>query len=87
MPQSARMALVEITDMGRDRLEVFVVQLHRVDRRIMSVLSDRQQQALLEMLAAIQANLPTGTLAQAAGGTEARTGYNRAAHDVADRRR
>lgn len=60
------MRLVEITPVGQDRLESFLVRLHRVDRRLIAALSDHQQRALLRMLAAIRANLPTGTLAQAA---------------------
>ena len=57
--KDGRMRLVEITDAGRDRLRAARPALHRTERRWLDSLTPQQQRQLLEMLAVLQAHLPT----------------------------
>ena len=57
--KDGRMRLVEITDVGRDRLRAARPALHRTERRWLNHLTPEEQQHLLRMLAVLQAHLPT----------------------------
>ena len=54
-----RMRLVTLTDAGRDCLRAARPTLHRTERRWLDSLTAEQQQLLLQMLAVLQAHLPT----------------------------
>ena len=57
--KDGRMRLVEITDAGRDRLHAARPALHHTERRWLNHLTSAQQRQLLQMLAVLQAHLPT----------------------------
>ena len=57
--KDGRMRLVAVTDSGRDCLRAARPALHRAERRWLDHLTPAQQRQLLQMLAVLQANLPT----------------------------
>jgi DNA-binding MarR family transcriptional regulator len=57
-PDDGRMSLVALTDGGRATVERMRPELHRAEKRWMMTLDRTEQQALLAILARLQANPP-----------------------------
>jgi DNA-binding MarR family transcriptional regulator len=57
-PTNPSMLLVDITSEGRQRLLCFMPLVHRGERQLVSVLSKREQQQFLRLLAKLQHNVP-----------------------------
>jgi DNA-binding MarR family transcriptional regulator len=57
-PQDGRMQLVAGTAEGHARLDRVLPELHAIEKRWMNCLSEAEQQALLAILARLQANAP-----------------------------
>jgi DNA-binding MarR family transcriptional regulator len=58
-PEDQRMVLIAITPEGHAWVTHLLPELHRIEKRWMSCLSEAEQRELLRMLAKLQTNAPT----------------------------
>lgn len=56
-PDDRRMLLIDITDAGRDVVDLILPVTHRINKDVFGVLSEDERQRLLELLARVQERL------------------------------